>query len=104
MGFAKKFHAIVFVLLVLPFIVILLLAKSGAESCLNNIESNLPDVIIGDMKSIDEGISKYCDPNTGKFLFVKKVSDITLSFYEYYIWIALILSAIIAGILEASSH
>ena len=100
MSFGKKFGTVAPVLLALPFIFILLFMKGGAEDCLDNIEKGLPDAITGDATALDEATDKYCDPEKGKFHYGQKLADITVDFYSVYMWFALILSLIIAGIWE----
>ncbi|GBE18653.1 hypothetical protein BMS3Abin16_01259 [archaeon BMS3Abin16] len=100
MGFREKFSLIAIVLLTLPFIIILFSIRTGTSDCLDNIGKHIPNAIEGDMTKINEIKDTYCDPNSGKFLFAKKVGDLTKNIYKIYFWIAVILSAIIAGIWE----
>ncbi len=103
MSFQAKLATVGPIVIGLPFIVILLMIQSAAEDCKDSIVQGLPDAVKGNMHSIDDSQKTYCDPNTGQFQEAKKLADITTIFYPYYIWPALILTFVIAGIWESWS-
>ena len=97
MAFLEIFRIVVIIMLAIPFIFILLLAKFGAEDCLSNIANELPNAIEGDMNSINKAEQNYCDPSTGKFLYMQKAADLIKIIYPGWVPIAIISSLLIAA-------
>lgn len=100
MGFRKKFGLIAPWVLAIPFIIIVLLIKSGAKDCTNGISDNLAGAVAGDMESLEKAQNKYCDTKKGKFAYADAFSDWVVKIYEVYIWVGLILSIVLAGLWE----